>query len=159
MRVAVIGAGPSGLTTCKTLREAGLDETCLEAGSRVGGEFVDGSLEPVDAIMWATGYRFSLPFLTAEVLGVRDPSDLRLYQGIAHTRHPRLFFVGVLRALCSIWPYSEQQARWIAANLAGRFSLPAAAELERAARPILRGPLQHCQFLALDLQREARLRR
>jgi cation diffusion facilitator CzcD-associated flavoprotein CzcO len=122
-------------------------------------EFVDGSLEPVDAIVCATGYRFTLPFLTPEILGVSDPSELRLYQGIAHTRHRRLFFVGVLRALCSIWPYAEQQARWIAACLAGRFQLPPAAVCERRARPILSGPLLNCQFRTFDLQREARLAR
>jgi cation diffusion facilitator CzcD-associated flavoprotein CzcO len=120
-------------------------------------EFADGSVEPIDAIVCATGYRFTLPFLSPEVLGVADPADLRLYQGIAHPQHPRLCFVGVLRALCSIWPYSEQQARWIAAYLTGEFALPAAAQRERAARPVLRGPLLHCQFRALDLQREARL--
>ena len=40
MKVAVIGAGPSGLTTLKTLREGGLDACAFEAGSRVGGQWV-----------------------------------------------------------------------------------------------------------------------
>jgi cation diffusion facilitator CzcD-associated flavoprotein CzcO len=117
-------------------------------------EFVDGKIELVDAIIFATGYRFSLPFLSPELLGCENPTDLRLYQGIAHPRHPRLFFVGIVRALCSIWPLSEQQARWIAALLRGRFALPRAHELERRAYPILRVPLQHCQFRAHDLERE-----
>lgn len=122
-------------------------------------EFADGSIEAVDAIIYATGYRFALPFLDAAMLGVGDPADLRLYQGIVHPRHARLFFVGVLRALCSIWPFAEQQALWIGACLRGEFSLPSATQLERAARPILRGPLLHCQFRALDLRREAGLSR
>lgn len=118
-------------------------------------EFADGKIEPVDAIIYATGYRFSLPFLSPNLLGCADPSDLRLYQGVAHPRHPRLFFVGIVRALCSIWPLSEQQARWIAALLRGQFELPDARRRERLAYPILRVPLQHCQFRALDLAREA----
>ena len=40
MKVAIIGAGPSGLATLKTLRQAGLDARCFEAGRRVGGQWV-----------------------------------------------------------------------------------------------------------------------
>ncbi len=35
--VAVIGAGPSGLPTCKVLAQARIDYECLETGSRIGG--------------------------------------------------------------------------------------------------------------------------
>ncbi|HEU4429522.1 MAG TPA: NAD(P)-binding domain-containing protein [Myxococcota bacterium] len=118
-------------------------------------EFADGKIEPVDAIIYATGYRFALPFLSPDLIGCTNPSDLRLYQGVAHPRHSRLFFVGIVRALCSIWPLSEQQARWVAALLCCEFELPSERERERRAMPVLRVPLQHCQFRALDLAREA----
>lgn len=36
-RVAVIGAGPLGLMAVKNMKEAGLDVTCYEARSWVGG--------------------------------------------------------------------------------------------------------------------------
>ena len=36
-KVAVIGAGPSGLSACKALAEKGIDFDCLEAGQGVGG--------------------------------------------------------------------------------------------------------------------------
>jgi hypothetical protein len=40
-RIAVIGAGPSGLAVLKTLREAGLtDVTCFEAQAELGGNWV-----------------------------------------------------------------------------------------------------------------------
>ncbi len=40
-KIAIIGAGPSGLTTIKTLVEAGLgDVTCFEAQGEVGGNWV-----------------------------------------------------------------------------------------------------------------------
>ncbi len=125
------------------------------AGSRV--EFADGSSEAFDAVVFATGYRFTLPYLSREVLGVEDAADLRLYRGILHPRHPRLFVVGVMRVFCSIWPMAEQQARWVAARLQDRFPLPSPRVLERRAHPILRGPLCHCPFLAHDLRREAGL--
>lgn len=36
-KIAIIGAGPSGLSACKTLSEFGLDYECLEAGEELGG--------------------------------------------------------------------------------------------------------------------------
>jgi len=36
-KVAIIGAGPCGLATCKTLAEFGLDYECLEASHELGG--------------------------------------------------------------------------------------------------------------------------
>jgi cation diffusion facilitator CzcD-associated flavoprotein CzcO len=35
--VAVVGAGPCGLTACKTLTQAGFDVDCFEASDRIGG--------------------------------------------------------------------------------------------------------------------------
>ena len=41
LRIAVIGAGPSGLTTIKNLRAAGLtDIVCYEATDAIGGNWV-----------------------------------------------------------------------------------------------------------------------
>ncbi|MDA1076805.1 MAG: NAD(P)-binding protein, partial [Proteobacteria bacterium] len=37
LKIAVIGAGPCGLSVCKTLNEFGLDYDCLEASNRLGG--------------------------------------------------------------------------------------------------------------------------
>ncbi|MCA9537670.1 MAG: NAD(P)-binding domain-containing protein [Myxococcales bacterium] len=39
MRIAVIGAGPSGLVFQKELREAGFDAECFDAASAIGGVF------------------------------------------------------------------------------------------------------------------------
>jgi len=39
-RVAVIGAGSSGITVLKTLAEQGFDVTCYEASDRIGGNWV-----------------------------------------------------------------------------------------------------------------------
>lgn len=38
--VAVIGAGPSGLTAVNTLRRAGLVARALDVGDRVGGQWI-----------------------------------------------------------------------------------------------------------------------
>ncbi len=39
-RVAVIGAGSSGITALKSLAEQGFDVTCYEASDRIGGNWV-----------------------------------------------------------------------------------------------------------------------
>ncbi len=42
-KVAVIGAGSSGIAAVKSLHERGLDVTCYEASDRVGGNWVFGN--------------------------------------------------------------------------------------------------------------------
>lgn len=120
--------------------------------------FVDGTSVSADVIVYATGYRFSLPYLSPELLGVDDAQDIELYRGIMHPDHQNLFVIGVLRALCSIWPYSEQQSRWIAAKLTGQFTLPQQRTIDGNAYPILKVPFSNCQFLAEDLRQEAGLK-
>ena len=39
MRVCVIGAGVSGLVSCKALRDKGIEHTCFEASDDVGGNW------------------------------------------------------------------------------------------------------------------------
>ena len=39
-RVAIIGAGPAGLVSAKTMKESGFDVTVYEIGSVVGGTWV-----------------------------------------------------------------------------------------------------------------------
>ena len=115
--------------------------------------FADGSVERADAIVYATGYRLSLPFLPKAWIG-SEPEDLRLYQGVMHTRVDRLFLVGLMRPLCSVWPRSEQQARWIAALLKEEFRLPDRRTIEARAVPVLRQRFSNCQFYTHDLERE-----
>jgi len=115
--------------------------------------FEDGSREESDVLIAATGYRFRLPFLSEEVLGSRA-EDLVLYRGVVHPRHHDLFVIGVMKAVCSIWPRSEQQMAFVAPLLAGRYSLPRQREIERESYPILGVPFSNCQFYTHDLRKE-----
>lgn len=121
------------------------------AGAEV--HFDDGSRERVDAMITATGYRFSLPLLSEAVLG-GTAHDLPLYRGLMHPRRHDLFVIGVMNAICSIWPRSEQQMRFIAPLLAGEYTLPSQAAIDRESYPVLRVPFDNCQFHTHDLQRE-----
>ncbi|MGH0030802.1 MAG: flavin-containing monooxygenase [Myxococcota bacterium] len=116
-------------------------------------EFADGSRDEVDVLITATGYRFSLPFLSDELLGAR-PEQLRLFRGVMHPRHHDLFIVGVMKAICSIWPRSEQQMAFVAPLLAGEYALPGRREIDRESYAPLQVPFGNCQFHTHDLHRE-----
>ncbi|RAI00211.1 monooxygenase [Acuticoccus sediminis] len=96
-----------------------------------GGEiaFVDGTREKVDAIVYATGYRTTFPFLDHAVFAVGEGVPPALYRRIVSTSHPNLMFAGLLQPIGPTIPLVEVQARWMAALLSGRLSLPAPAEM------------------------------
>jgi cation diffusion facilitator CzcD-associated flavoprotein CzcO len=92
--------------------------------------FTDGSEEPVDAIVWCTGYRVSMPFLDEALTGP-DPKELPLYKRIFHLDCPDLFFVGLMQSTGSAFPIVERQAQILAQYLAGEWALPSATEQRR----------------------------
>jgi dimethylaniline monooxygenase (N-oxide forming) / hypotaurine monooxygenase len=61
-RVAVVGAGPSGLTTVKALLEEGHQPTCFEQASSLGGVF---RLGEDDGVVWESCRLTSSALLTA----------------------------------------------------------------------------------------------
>jgi dimethylaniline monooxygenase (N-oxide forming) len=98
-------------------------------GERV--RFVDGSEEQVDHIVYATGYRISLPFLSSSLLSVGG-RDLPLYRRIAATDVAGLYFAGFVDAPGGLLPVVEAQGRWIASVLGGRLRLPPQGQMRRA---------------------------
>ena len=90
-------------------------------GDRV--RFVDGSTAAVDAIIYATGYHISFPFLDHDVLSFKQ-NDLPLFKRMIAPQQPNLLFIGLVQPLCSIMPIAEQQARFIGEYLLGRYDLP-----------------------------------
>ena len=85
--------------------------------------FVDGTSEVVDAIIYATGYKISFPFLSTDVF---DPEkDVgNLYRRIISHTHPRLLFAGLVQPIGPTIPLVEVQGKWIAEYLAGTMSVP-----------------------------------
>jgi hypothetical protein len=104
-------------------------------------EFDDGSVEPVDAIIYATGYRTRFPFLDPALFQVSDDVPT-LYRRIAPPQLPGLFFIGLVQPVGPTIPLVEVQARWLAALLSGAMQLPApaamAGEIERHADAVRR---------------------
>ncbi len=93
-----------------------------------GVRFVDGSTEEVDAIVWCTGYRVSIPFLDQALVG-DDPRELPLYKRVFHLEREDLFFVGLMQSTGSAFPIVERQAQLLAAYATGRWALPSPAAM------------------------------
>lgn len=97
-------------------------------GERI--EFEDGSVEAVDAIILATGYRASFPFLDPQLFQVTDEVPA-LYRRMTLAQHPGLHFLGLVQPVGPTIPLVEVQARWLAALLSGALRLPPAATMAR----------------------------
>ncbi len=92
--------------------------------------FEDGSVEPFDAIIYATGYKITFPFFDSDFLSVAD-NQLPLFKRAFKPGIPNLMFVGFAQAVPSIIKFVEIQTRWLAAYAAGEYALPPVAEMER----------------------------
>jgi cation diffusion facilitator CzcD-associated flavoprotein CzcO len=116
-------------------------------------KFSDGTTAEADIIIWATGYKPDFPFLNDDVLG-GDASELALYQRIAHPDHPSLFFIGFTRVICSLWPLSEQQARWLVGVLKGKIAMPVQARKARRSIQVCKTPPVFCNSYVYELRRD-----
>ena len=86
--------------------------------------FKDGTRLEVDAIVLATGYEPSLPFLSDEFLPWKGDGLATLYKHIFPTKpmHEGLCFVGISNLIAPFYIISELQARCAAAVLSGTLS-------------------------------------
>jgi dimethylaniline monooxygenase (N-oxide forming) len=92
--------------------------------------FVDGSREEIDLVVYCTGYKVTFPFFDPEVFSAPD-NRMPLYRRVASVERPNLYFVGFIQPLGPIMPLAEAQSEWIADLLAGRASLPPAAQMQK----------------------------
>ncbi len=93
--------------------------------------FTDRSSAAYDAIIFGTGYRLNLPFLSEELRRTLEVSD----RGLAlsdHTLHPDLPGLGVIGLYAQVGPYLptlEQQARYLAYAWSGAVTPPTSEAL------------------------------
>lgn len=89
-------------------------------------EFDDGSVvEDVDLVVFATGYKFSFPFLASQVVSVVE-NKASLYKNVfpPELERPTLAIIGLVQPLGAIMPISEMQARWSTRVFKGHLKLP-----------------------------------
>ncbi|XP_070548206.1 dimethylaniline monooxygenase [N-oxide-forming] 2-like [Ptychodera flava] len=95
---------------------------------------VDGTaLKNIDAVIFATGYKFSVPILDDSIL--YDESDnAELYKYIFPIRleHPeRLALINIVYTFEANWPVAELHARLASRVFAGKMSLPEQTIIQR----------------------------
>lgn len=95
--------------------------------------FEDGSCEKVDAIIYATGYKTTFPFLAPEVFSVRD-GEAALYRRMVAPNQPGLFMLGLIQPVGPTIPLVEVQAKWLASVLANQTALPDRKQMEAEVR-------------------------
>jgi dimethylaniline monooxygenase (N-oxide forming) len=97
-------------------------------GDRI--EFEDGTVEPVDAIIQATGYRPTFPFLDPALFEITEDVPA-LYRRMAPLHLRGLYFLGLVQPVGATIPLVEVQSRWLAALLSGAMRLPDLGAMER----------------------------
>lgn len=95
--------------------------------------FEDGSREAIDAIIYATGYKTTFPFLSPEVFSVRD-GEAALYRRMLALERPGLYVLGLIQPVGPTIPLVEVQAKWLASVLADDTALPARERMEAEVR-------------------------
>lgn len=97
-------------------------------GKRV--RFEDDSVEEVDAIIFATGYRISFPFFTDPALKPDADNRFPLFKRMMKHGVDNLFFLGLAQPLPTLVNFAEQQSKLAVAYLTGQYLPPPAAEME-----------------------------
>ena len=85
--------------------------------------FVDGSVEDIDVIIWCTGYKISFPYFDEGVISAPG-NDIALWKRMVDPRFANLFFVGLVQPLCAMMPIAEEQSKFVANYLIGRYAMP-----------------------------------
>ncbi|HXD67637.1 MAG TPA: NAD(P)-binding domain-containing protein [Solirubrobacteraceae bacterium] len=104
--------------------------------------FADGTVEPVDAIVYATGYKISFPFFDPAFLAAPG-NVLRLYKRIFKPGLDDLAFVGLGQAIPTIFPFAESQAKLVGRWLGGDWAPPTVADMEAEIRRDERRYVRH----------------
>ncbi|MFF1552962.1 flavin-containing monooxygenase [Rhodococcus erythropolis] len=92
--------------------------------------FSDGSTEEFDAIIAATGYTLSFPFLSESIVSVDGSGSLNLYGRAVAPRWPGLYFAGYFNTNGLSNPrMMEYQARWIAKIESGQVLVPSVEDM------------------------------
>jgi hypothetical protein len=95
--------------------------------------FADGSVEAVDAIIYATGYKISFPFFDPGFISAPG-NALPLCKRMFKPGIDDLAFIGLGQAVPTIFPFAEIQAKLAARWLAGDWALPGPEEMKAEMR-------------------------
>ncbi len=104
--------------------------------------FIDGTIEQIDAIVYATGYQISFPFFDPNFISAPG-NVLPLYKRMFKPGIDDLCFIGFGQAIPTIFPFAECQSKLAGRWLAGDWTLPPAAAMQREIRRDERRHIKH----------------
>jgi cation diffusion facilitator CzcD-associated flavoprotein CzcO len=93
--------------------------------------FTDDSVEDVDVIVFATGYDMRFPFFSDPELVPDADHRLPLFKRMMNPDIPNLFYMALAQPLPTLVNFAEQQAKLVAAYLAGKYLPPSPDEMRR----------------------------
>jgi cation diffusion facilitator CzcD-associated flavoprotein CzcO len=95
--------------------------------------FVDGTVEQIDVIIYATGYNITFPFFDRDFISAPD-NKLHLYKRMFMPGMDDLVFIGLAQAIPTLFPFVELQGRLLADYLSGAWALPSREDMEKSIR-------------------------
>src|SRR3954447_3638061 len=95
--------------------------------------FEDGSVEQVDAIIYATGYNITFPFFDDDFLSAPE-NRVDLYKRVFKPGIDDLAFIGFAQAIPTLFPFVELQSKLVARYAGGDYALPPIAQMEETIR-------------------------
>jgi cation diffusion facilitator CzcD-associated flavoprotein CzcO len=99
-------------------------------GDRV--RFTDGTEEPIDVIVYATGFHLTeFPFLDRQYFSW-DKDHPGLYLNVFHPQYDNLFVVGLMQTNTGNWPLMDYQAQLVSRFIHAQSHAPRKAEAFRA---------------------------
>lgn len=120
--------------------------------------FADGTQEEVDAIVCATGYRLTFPFLDDRWLNLRDGRPV-FFKNVFHPHFDNLFLVGFIQPNSGLWFLAELQAELVARALkhpSSRLRAAIADRQETRYFNYLPSPRHHLEVDYLRYERDLR---
>ncbi len=83
----------------------------------------------IDAIVWATGYNVTFPFLRVPALTPQD-NTFPLFKRMVKPGFETLFFLGLAQPLPTLVNFAEQQSKLVAGAIAGTYAFPDHATMD-----------------------------
>ena len=86
--------------------------------------FTNGEQQEFDAVIFATGYKISFPFLDKELVDFSGSTKVPLYRKMMHKDFDNLYFIGLCQPQGCIWPLADYQSKIVARIILGTLKRP-----------------------------------
>lgn len=86
--------------------------------------FTNGEQQEFDAVIFATGYKISFPFLDKELIDFSGSTKVPLYRKMMHQDFDNLYFIGLCQPQGCIWPLADYQSKIVARIIMGTLKRP-----------------------------------